>query len=255
MTMVLGEPPRDLHRRFVRGLVWHVPPGLAVEEMRDIARAAMRPSHPASAVLGGRDSVFVHPLTSVGPVVVKEYRRGGQVSHFVRLHHLRRGVSRGEREFRNLRAVRAMGIHAPEPVGFAWRGLVLYRSWLVTRLVENQGSLATLGLAGHGRLEHLVAATARQVAPLMARGVLHADLHPGNVIVGVDDVPWLLDFDRAFRFDGSPQELCRRYVGRWNRAVRKHGLPAELGDVFQAELARTIGVCPARVHGIATARG
>ncbi len=255
MITTLGESPRDLGRQWVRGLIWRAPADLPITEMQAVSRAAMRQSHPAAAVLGGRDSVFVHHLDSYGDVVVKEYRRGGHVSQFVRLHHLRRGPSRGEREFRNLRAVRAMGVHAPEPVAFASRGLVIYRSWLVTRLVPNQGSLAALGQANAGGLERLVAATVRQIAPLLAHGVLHADLHPGNVIVDHDDVPWLLDFDRAFWFHGGPQELCRRYVGRWARAVRKHGLPEGLEEVFRAELSRSVGLAPARVHGIATARG
>jgi 3-deoxy-D-manno-octulosonic acid kinase len=197
----------------------------------------------------------VHRLDACGDVVVKEYRRGGHVSQVVRLHHVRRGPSRGEREFRNLRAVRALGIHAPEPVAFASRGLVVYRGWLVTRLVENRGSLAALSLCRTNGLEELVAATAWQVASLIDRRVLHADLHPGNVIVDLHDVPCLLDFDRAFRFDGSPLELGRRYVGRWFRAVRKHGLPDVLGQVFQHELARAVGVRPARIHDVAPARG
>ena len=213
------------------------------------------PAPRASHVLGGRNSAFVYPLPPLGEVVVKEYRRGGHVSRLIRLHHLRRGPSRGEREFRNLRAVRALGVRAPEPLAFGWRGLLLYRSWLVTRFVPNQGSLASLSLSRPERLDALVSGAARQVALLLHHGVLHADLHPGNVLVDLDDVAWLLDFDRAFRFDGSPQELCGRYVGRWNRAVRKHGLPEALEHVFQAELARSAGTCPRRVHGIAPARG
>ena len=255
MSAGLGEAPRDLRLLWIRGLVWRVPAAVSAQDLRGVSRAAMRPVHPAAGVLGGRDSVFVHALPTIGDVVVKEYRRGGQVSHVVQLHHLRRGPSRGEREFRNLRAVRALGVHAPEPIGFAWCGLVIYRSWLMTRLVANRGSLAALSLSSPDGLEELVVAAARQVAPLLLRGVLHADLHPGNVIVGVDDVPWLLDFDRTFRFGGSCQELCRRYVGRWTRAVRKHGLPDVVAEVFRQELSRIAGVSPSRIHDIAPAQG
>lgn len=255
MTTTLGAAPRDLRRLWVRGLIWRAPADLPLLEMQEVSRAAMVAARPAAQVLGGRDSVFVHHLESYGDVVVKEYRRGGHVSPFVRLHHLRRGPSRGEREFRNLRAVRDMGVHAPEPLAFVSRGLLIYRSWLVTRLVPNQGSLAAISLADTDRLERLVVATARQVAPLLSGGVLHADLHPGNVIVGIDEVPCLLDFDRAFRFHGSPRELCRRYVGRWARAVRKHALPEVLDVAFRDELARWAGTSPARVHDIAPVQG
>jgi RIO-like serine/threonine protein kinase len=161
------------------------------------------------------------------------------VRRLVNRHHLRGGPTRGEREAHALRLVRTLGVRAPEPVAWAARGLVCYRGWLLTRYVPNRGDLRAL--APHAparRVSDAVAATAEQVALLMAHRVLHVDLHPGNVILDDHGLPWLLDFDRAMVFNGPFDQLRARYVARWQRFVRKNQLPDVVSDAFASELYR-----------------
>ncbi|MCL4811116.1 MAG: hypothetical protein KJ061_01460 [Vicinamibacteraceae bacterium] len=218
---------------------WRLPGGVPLAVVERLTHDIVHPDVRAVRYLGHRRSVFVDRVRGIGAVAVKEYRRGGQVRRVVDRHHLRGGPTRGERELRALRLVRSFGVRAPEPVACASRGLLFYRAWLLTRYVPNRGTMAAMaGRASARRLADAAAATAEQVALLMAHRVLHVDLHAGNVILGPQGLPWLLDFDRAVAFQGPFDQLRNRYVARWQRFVRKNRLPDVVGDAFASELYR-----------------
>ena len=71
----------------------------------------------------------------------------------------------------------------------------------------------------------------KQVSMLIKNNILHADLHPGNVIVDNQNQVYLLDFDKGGVFPGDKNALKTRYLRRWNRAIQKHGLPEMLSEV------------------------
>jgi hypothetical protein len=187
--------------------------------------------------LSGRSAIWRHEIPGIGTVVVKEYRRGGMLRFIRRRYYVRFGPTRPEREFRNLRAAREAGLNVPEPVVSVSRGMLVYRGWLVTRLIVGR-SLVDVVRSGTDGVPELLDDLARQVGLLIDRRVAHVDLHPGNVLVDDAGTVYLLDFDRAFAFDKPIDELRQRYEVRWRRAVEKHGLPAILADGFSEGLTR-----------------
>jgi 3-deoxy-D-manno-octulosonic acid kinase len=230
-TPGLAEPC-DLRTRvggFEAHLAFRVPP----DELDSLVTALARPrdSFAPTAVLGGRASVWRHQIPSVGPVVIKEFRRGGMLRVFRRRHYLRMGDTRPDREFAALRRARAAGVHAPEAVATFVRGGLFYRGWLVTRFVEGR-SLVALSAETPARIEALMDQITWQVMLLIRHHIAHVDLHPGNVLVDGNGVAFFVDFDRAVTFEGTPEDLRDLYHTRWCRAVEKHALPAELKAAF-----------------------
>ena len=191
------------------------------------------------AILSGRQAVQRIDLDRFGPLVVKQYARGGWIRHVNRQTHLRLGPSRGAREMAWLEEVRSLGIHAPHPVLWADDGgRFLYRCWLVTRAIPETVSLAQTGLQDLPRARAAFPEICRQMAVLVANRVHHTDMHPGNILLDNRGNVFLLDFDKAARHRGSLRRLAAKYRRRWQRAVTKYGLPQELHHFLAEDLRR-----------------
>jgi hypothetical protein len=180
--------------------------------------------------LGGRRSVTRTMLAGVGPVVVKHYRRGGLLGHFVEETYLTFGMPRSQAEFEIMEKLHLLGISVPEPVAYAWQGGLFTRAWLVTREIEQSRTLAQLSASSPEQTLKAMASLSQEVALLVENLVLHADFHPGNVLVDGKGRVYVVDFDKAAPFKGSAAALRSRYRKRWCRAVKKHGLPRLLCD-------------------------
>ena len=172
----------------------------------------------------------------MGPVVVKHYRRGGLIGRLIRQRYLKWGPTRSQAEYELLREMRRLGICVPEPLVFASRGLLLYRAWLVLRAIRQPQSLAHLSLIDEGRARDAMRTAIEQIGRLVDHGILHVDLHPGNVLVDQTDRVYLIDFDRGHRYRGSHSKLRDRYLSRWHRAVVKYGLPPMLNEMLRSGL-------------------
>lgn len=225
-------PATDI-RQTINGVECRFACPLPDHEIRDLLASLERPRDlfEATAVLGGRSSVWLHQIPSVGPAVIKEFRRGGMLQAFRRRHYLRAGTTRPDREFDALRLARAAGVNAPEPIASFVRGSVFYRGWLATRFIEGR-SLVTVAASQPELIPGIMAQVSWQVLLLIRHRMAHVDLHPGNVLVDGRNVPVLLDFDRAIMFDRSPAELREQYHVRWTWAVAKHALPGMLSELF-----------------------
>lgn len=193
-----------------------------------------------SGSLAGRAPVRHATISEFGPVVIKGYVRGGLLRFARSPIHMRWGRTRCEREFDVLQKVRQLGIAAPEPLAFAWRGGGRwYRAWLFTRLIEGTRTLADISRADENRARVLAERLAPIVELLILKGVFHVDLHPGNVVVDEDDKIYLVDFDKARIVTGREHEqLAERYLCRWRRAVIKHNLSEVLTEVLCSSLRR-----------------
>ena len=106
----------------------------------------------------------------------------------------------------------------------------------VTREIHQPLSLARLSLLDEEKARAALISAIEQVSLLIQNAILHVDLHPGNVIVDSAEKVYLLDFDRGHVYHGSRRKLKDRYLTRWQRAVRKHGLPTILTEMMQKEL-------------------
>jgi 3-deoxy-D-manno-octulosonic acid kinase len=183
---------------------------------------------PADPLLGGRRSAWRIHLKGIGPVMVKHYHRGGLLAKFISRYYLRTTKTRGQREFEQMELARSVGVEAPEPVAYAYRGRIFYRAWLITREIENSQSMAQLSRTAPHRTADAMAVLCHQTRLLIKHHIMHADFHPGNVLVDEDNRVYLIDFDKTGVCRRNHAQLALKYSQRWCRAVHKHGLPPML---------------------------
>ncbi len=206
---------------------------LSNQQMDQLIRLFETPSEMSGSVLGGRRSVLFDHLDDVGPVVVKQYFRGGLIRHVVKQRYLKCGKTRSKAEFEFLQTVQNLGVSAPEPVAFASKGSLFYSAWLVTREVPEHQTLASLSKENENRAKKLMPDVTQQVSILIQNRFLHVDLHPGNILATKDNTIYFIDFDKARLFKGNKEALKNRYISRWQRAVKKYGLPESLSTAFR----------------------
>ena len=204
---------------------------LTEQHLKHLTKLFRTPAKTADSVLGGRSSVLIDEINELGPVIVKYYRRGGLVRYIVKQRYLKCGKTRGQKEYELLQKVRNLGINAPEPIVFAYRGSLFYQAWLVTREIKQHHTLAQISLSNENRARILMKEVVKQVSILIKYSILHVDLHPGNIIVDKQDQIYLLDFDKGRIFSGNKNKLKNRYISRWNRAISKHKRPKILTEL------------------------
>jgi 3-deoxy-D-manno-octulosonic acid kinase len=215
-------------------------PALSIEHVAEIVKMIDKPTQNAQTALGGRRKVVAFDLSGVGSAVMKHYARGGLIRFLIKERYVRWNATRAQAELVWLEKVRRLGIHAPEPLAFAFKGNRFYTCILITREIKNHQTLADISLSDMARAEKLLPGLACQVAVLVENRIYHVDLHPGNVLADKTDHPWLIDFDKAKIFSRSKTRLRDRYVSRWRRAVLRHCLPESLAKIFQEALVEKI---------------
>ena len=200
-----------------------------------------KPGEPATGVLGGRGSVIFGHLEPLGSLAIKQYRRGGVFGRLIRSAHFGPGASRAEKEFSLLQKVRSLGGNVPEPVAFIKQGKLIYQTWLVMREIPARRNLTEFARAEQDQLDRLIDDVVREIRLLIDNGILHVDLHPGNVLVDADEKVHLLDFDKAREVSMPRRKLRDLYIFRWRRAVIKHRLPPIFSELFCLGLRRQEG--------------
>jgi 3-deoxy-D-manno-octulosonic acid kinase len=207
------------------------PSNISDPQLKQLIRLFNLPKNTINSTLGGRTSIAVARLEGMGSVVIKYYRRGGAIRYLIKKRYLKYGKTRCQIEYELLQKVRSLGINAPEPIAFAYQGRLLYQCWLVTREIKDHQTLAQLSCLNEERTLIVMKEVIKQVSTLIKYNILHADLHPGNVIVDNQKQVYLLDFDKGGVFPGEENALRSRYLRRWNRAIQKHRLPEMLCEV------------------------
>lgn len=175
--------------------------------------------------LNGRREIAMTDLPTIGRVVVKTYARGGLIYHMNKEHYLRLGKTRCQVELEFMQKATAAGVNVPEPIAFVSCGGLIYKAWLVSRAVVNSQTFAVVCQADTDRAKTLVPAITENIRKLVYGKIYHVDLHPGNILIDGENKPYIIDFDRARFFSGSPARLWKAYQRRWDRAIDKHGLP------------------------------
>lgn len=209
---------------------------LTDQQLKQLIISFNMPTNTVDSVLGGRGSVAIVHLEWIGSVVVKYYTRGGLVRYLVKRRYLRRGKTRCQIEYEVLQKVRDLGVRAPEPIAYAYRGGLFYKGWLVTKKINEQQTLAQLSCADEEHANTVMKELIDQVSILINNNILHVDLHPGNVLVDSSDRIFLIDFDRASISQTDKNRLRDYYLVRWRRAVSKHRLPEMLCEILCAGL-------------------
>jgi 3-deoxy-D-manno-octulosonic acid kinase len=207
------------------------PSNIADQQLKQLIKFFNLPKNSVNSALGGRTSITVARLQGIGSVVIKYYRRGGAIRYLIKKRYLKCGKTRCQIEYELLQKVRNLGINAPEPVAFAYRGRLFYQCWLVTREIKNHQTLAQLSRSNEEQARMALKEVIKQVSMLIKNKIFHVDLHPGNVIVDNRNQVYLLDFDKARIYPRGKNALKSRYLRRWNRAIQKHGLPEILREV------------------------
>jgi len=178
-----------------------------------------------TAPLEGRSEVLIKKIDTIGTVVVKHYFRGGIVRWLLKDRYFKTGNCRARAEFEILLKAAEYGINVTEPILYFQKGSLVYKCWLVTKEIHNDGSIARISLTAPESAKALMNDVTLQVQKMITKGIYHVDFHPGNVLAGRDGKVYLLDFDKAFITKTEKPALDRKYVNRWNRAVLKHNLP------------------------------
>jgi tRNA A-37 threonylcarbamoyl transferase component Bud32 len=209
---------------------------LTEPQLRTLTDLFQDPAPVGNSALEGRNAISPVQLDGIGSVVIKHYRRGGLMRHLIKRRYLMFGKTRARREFELLELVETFGINVPQPIVYAHRGRLFYRTWLVTRQIHQSMSLARLSLRDEKKAGLAMQSVIEQISALVQNHILHVDLHAGNVVVDKAGKVYLLDFDRGRVYHGNRQKLKNRYVARWQRAVAKHGLPKILTEMMHRGL-------------------
>ena len=195
----------------------------------------------------GRGAVRIATLKNGQKVVIRQFLRGGILAklnrdYFLLPSRLARGSSlthsRPYLELIALSSLRAQNVAVPRPVAVLVRRLrgLAYHGWIVTELIEDAHNLlALVNDRPYRELRQLVHQGGTVAKGMLAAGVVHRDLHLGNLLVTPQGLT-LIDFDKADIVNNSATDHHRRYLlKRFRRSAIKHGLP-ELTFDFAAGL-------------------
>lgn len=182
-------------------------------------------------ILKGRTLVKEINLDGSGPLIIKQYFRGGFISRFNKQWYLFSSKKRGEAEFDFLTRAQKAGVAVPKPLIYASKGCLFYKAWLITKKIEGSENFAGLCLKDEEMAVSLLPSISKNISILIENSIHHTDLHPGNVIVDNNNKPFILDFDKACYFAGNKKKLKEKYKQRWQRAIKKYKLSKSLSDL------------------------
>jgi 3-deoxy-D-manno-octulosonic acid kinase len=170
-------------------------------------------------------------------LVLREYLRGGLVSHLARRTYNYFGEQRVRSlsEFRVLQRLTSLGLPVPIPVA-AWCRKVTpfqYQAAIIIERIQNAVPLAD-------KLEELSKADWQLLGQTIRRfhdfGVRHADLNCFNVLIA-DGVFFLIDFDKGCIMpSGARSGWKNRNLSRLARSLKKVAGDAELKNVWEVFL-------------------
>lgn len=196
----------------------------------------------------GRSAVGRFSLSDGTAVIFRVYSRGGMFRHLVKQTFVRgprRSSQSGFRPFDEMRVLRRLadaGLAVPRPVAALVRtfpGGIVYRGTVATREIPDVKNALDL-TRDAGARPHLLAicfAAGGEARKALQLGVIHRDLHLGNILCDAESKVYLIDFDGAIELPRSADTpfFRNRLSQRFRRSAEKHGC-AECADSFDAGL-------------------
>jgi 3-deoxy-D-manno-octulosonic acid kinase len=173
--------------------------------------------------------------TAFGPVVLRQYLRGGWVAKISRQSYFFTTVSRSRpfREYQLLAALYDRGLPVPKPVA----ALCEFHSFissgaLMTARISSAQTLADI-LPGNDGYEGLWESVGKCIRRFHDAGVWHADLNARNILLDENSQVFLIDFDRA-RFTPGKAVNGQGNLKRLKRSLTKLWPPGELSAMQPA---------------------
>jgi len=180
----------------------------------------------AGTAVGRGNTWFVNSI--FGPVVLRQYLRGGWVARISKDRYFFTTISRSRpfREFFALVDLHKLGLPVPKPVAALCRhNGMLSSGALITQTIENSQTLADIlsaagsGLTNNDNCWERVGACIRR---FHNAGVWHADLNARNILLDSAKGVYLVDFDRArlspgkkVNGEGNLKRLKRSLIKLW----------------------------------------
>ena len=131
-------------------------------------------------------------------------------------------------EWRNLGRLSRKGINAARRVLFGYKGIYPNRGFfLVTEAING----SPINPQAPDQIQKLAA----YLASLHAAGVLHRDIHPGNILLDHHGKPSLLDTQEVYFLPWIPRRIRITNLGNmWWHIRASSGCPMDLGDFLAA---------------------
>jgi hypothetical protein len=170
---------------------------------------------------------------------IRHFARGGRIlSGLLGDRYLRIGTPRPFREAVASEIVRSRGISTPRVVAAAtYWSVFSYRGDLATEFIPRASDLVEVlfgnvrkGAAGAAERQEALRATGKLIAAMARAGIMHPDLHAGNVLLqweGSAPRPFLMDLDRCkVQPEGTPigptsiYRRLKRSLEKWEGRAR-----------------------------------
>ena len=179
---------------------------------------------PRQALIGqavGRGSAWFIDTPS-GPVVLRQYLRGGWVARFSRQSYFFSTVERSRpfREFHLLAALYAQGLPVPRPVAaLCEHHGIISTGAIMTGRISSAKTLADV-FTGSVPAEDLWKRIGKCIRRFHDAGVWHADLNARNILLDAGLQVFLIDFDQA-RFTPGKAVSGQGNLNRLKRSLTK----------------------------------
>ena len=172
----------------------------------------------------GRGSAWFIDTPS-GPVVLRQYLRGGWVARFSRQSYFFSTVERSRpfREFHLLAALYAQGLPVPRPVAaLCEHHGIISTGAIMTGRISSAKTLADVlpGNTGSVPAEDLWKRIGKCIRRFHDAGVWHADLNARNILLDAGLQVFLIDFDQA-RFTPGKVVSGQGNLNRLKRSLTK----------------------------------
>lgn len=167
---------------------------------------------------GGRQAAWFIQLPLGQEAVLRQYRRGGFIARVFYDHYVWCGAhrTRSWAEFKIMQYLQAQHVPVPTPIWASWqRTGVYYRAALITERIPQAHTLASQLFDTDPEM------VAQGIKKMHDAGVYHADLNAFNILLDAQKSVWLIDFDRARRYQSLSFSQRKKNLHRLHRSLVK----------------------------------